>query len=111
MIAERLRAWTTLMSVVLLTACNSTYREPDLANHHPANPAAAEAPASIRSRTLDLAAAEPINPASATSTTEHAGHAIEGAQTAPHQLDAPATAPSDSAVIYVCPMHPEVTSV
>lgn len=98
------------MFSALLSACNSTYREPHLADHHPANPVATEAPVSIRSQTLDLADADPIYPASARSTTGHAGHAIEGASTSPHQHDAPTPAHGESAIIYVCPMHPEVTS-
>jgi hypothetical protein len=57
----------------------------------------------MRSRTLDLAATGSITPGSAASGMDHAGH--EG-----HEHDASATAPSDSAAPYVCPMHPEVTA-
>jgi DNA-directed RNA polymerase subunit RPC12/RpoP len=73
----------------------------------------------MRSRTLDLAAAEPITPVPGASGMEHAGHGMDAEQAAPdehsadhegHEHGAPATAPSDDAALYVCPMHPEVTS-
>jgi hypothetical protein len=105
--------------LLALSGCATSYTEPSFPADHPANPAAAEAAPLVRSQTLDLAASEPLIPVSAPSGMEHASHGTDADQAAPHEHgdapathehDATATAPSDSTVIYVCPMHPEVTS-
>jgi rubrerythrin len=107
------------MAGLVLVGCAGRYIDPAPSTDHPANPTAAEAAPLMRSRTLDLAAAEPITPAPAASGMDHTGHGTDAEQAAPHEHSAdheghdhtaPATAPSDSAALYVCPMHPEVTA-
>jgi hypothetical protein len=108
-----------IVLVLALCGCATSYTELSFPSDHPANPAAAETVPLSRSRTLDLATAEPITPAPATSAMKHAGNGADADQSAQHghgdapathEHDAPTTAPSDGAVISVCPMHPEVTS-
>ncbi|MCI0364477.1 MAG: hypothetical protein L0Y44_13620 [Phycisphaerales bacterium] len=94
-----------IVTAVILVGCAGRYIEPSPSLDHPANPAAAEAVPPVRSQTLDLAAAEPVTPAKAPSDMEHARHGHAG-----HESAKPTATPSDSAILYVCPMHPEVTS-
>ncbi len=90
-----------IATLLAFGSCTATYTEPPVAADHPANPGAQEAPPLMRSRTLELAAAEPvIAPGSKTSDTG------EGE----HKHDVPAPAKGEAAATYACPMHPEVTS-
>ena len=114
---------TLLVALAGLTGCAATYTEPTLSADHPANAAAMESTPPPRSRTLDLAGADPVTPAAAMTTMDHSGGSGMGG----HGMDAkpkpPADAgaggvehppqsapPSPGAVLYACPMHPEVTS-
>jgi len=117
-------AWVMLVATGAAAGCAGSYAAPTLSAAHPASPDGAEAPARARSGTLDLARAEPVAPAGA--AREGAGHDMEGMpeRGAPEaRLDAPprdgdATRPTATAaptggaaaIVYACPMHPEVTS-
>ena len=91
-----------LILLMLLTACASPeYTEPALSSDHPANPSAIESAAPPRSRTLDLAAAEQITGQPASSLA---------VDSPPHSHDAPSSGSADVGTLYICPMHPEVTS-
>ncbi len=84
--------------LTLLAGCQATYREPTLPADHPANPGGdAAAPAehshTLATTTSDMASSEAAKPAM---TGEHGG-------------DIPASV-APGAALYVCPMHPEVTS-
>ena len=115
-----------LIAALLLTiaGCTTTYKEPALPADHPANPAAVQVETSAPLRTLDLSAADPIRPA-AEGAGSHEGHS--GGETPPpaHQhgsagptggtpppppVSPVPSAPANAAPLYVCPMHPEVTS-
>jgi Heavy metal binding domain len=108
--------------LLILVGCNDLYKGEALSINHPANPEAMAAP---RSRVLDLGSAEPIGETQA-SSMEHGHEGMPGtthesmkdmpgmkhehaAMPAPAQ-DHVTSAPSTQAVLYVCPMHPEVTS-
>ena len=123
---------TILASLLLaLAGCTTTYKEPALPSDHPANPSAVQAEPPPPSRTLDLSAADPIQPVAdgAGSVGGHDGQKGTGgdAQAPTHQHEgggaasagtpqptatpsAAPSAPANSAALYVCPMHPEVTS-
>ncbi len=104
---------TTLLVITacLIGGCTARYTEPTLGPDHPASPAAAESPPRARSHTLDLAQTESIAPAAAEPTADHAGHvAHEPPEPSLPGVAAPTPQPADNAVLYVCPMHPDVTS-
>jgi hypothetical protein len=106
-------AFGIVAAAALLVGCGAVEERP-LANDHPANPEAAEAPLPPRSKTLDLASADPFPTAPAREPeVPYAGHApAHGA----HGHEAPAaTTPTASgaagaAAVYTCPMDPEVIS-
>lgn len=109
----RLTPW---IAVLALAGCSATYQEPELTADHPASLDAPVVSHSGQPATLDLSAADPVVP-SAPATNGHEGHG--GATPAPspqgqahgegpHAAPAP-NRPAGSA-LYVCPMHPEVTS-
>ncbi len=97
-----------------LAGCTTMYTDPVLPADHPANASAMESPAPPRSRSLDLAGADPV----AAMPMEHDGMGgtstpmsdMPGMEGGGHKHEAPPTAPASGAVVYVCPMHPEVTS-
>lgn len=103
--------------LLMLTAagCNTPSREKPLSTDHPANPEANIASyAEPRSRLLALDNLEPVMPARGESPApEHhrpndmseIKHAHASTHSVQHS-DTPASQPS----LYVCPMHPEVTS-
>lgn len=107
---------TLWIAVLALAGCSATYHEPELSADHPASPDAPVVFRGERAATLDLSAADPVAPAPPASAGGHEGH---GASPAPapegrghgegaHEAPAP-TEPAGNA-LYVCPMHPEVTS-
>jgi hypothetical protein len=69
-----------VLSLFLLIGCTTQPAEQELPTDHPANPAAPEAPPTERSSTLSFATADPL----------------------PHD--------SSGVAVFICPMHPEVTS-
>ncbi|MBL8887120.1 MAG: hypothetical protein JNK16_10690 [Phycisphaerales bacterium] len=110
-----------LLAILLtLGGCTMPYTDPALSSDNPANPAAAESPWPARSRTLDLAAAEPVYPMKPGKPTHHSGHEMGNMPMPPNadsetngKAPTPAkteSSPSNAAVTYACPMHPEVTS-
>lgn len=109
-----------IATLLAMGGCARSYTEPTLSTDHPANASAAEAPAPTRWRTLDLAAADPLTPVQIGEGMDHAGHTMgenvqpEATPPAPesgvHKHDSPPPPPQNAAVLYVCPMHPEVTS-
>lgn len=108
-----------IATLSVLGGCAASYTEPNLSSDHPANPAAEQAPPPTRWRTLDLADADPVAPAPAAGGMDHSGHGMgDNAEPKPvepgmegggHKHEAPAPTPA-AAVMYACPMHPEVTS-
>jgi hypothetical protein len=92
----RLTLW---IAVLALAGCSATYHEPELSADHPASPDASVVSRGERRATLDLSATDPVAPAPPASAGGHEGH---GASPAPRE-------PAGNA-LYVCPMHPEVTS-
>jgi len=103
------------------------YHDPTLPTGHPGNPAGESAVAAEQSRTLAVTEVE-MRAATGTampSGAEHSGHgAMEpGAKSLRNQNAAPgnaengadkgavpAAAPATAVVMYICPMHPEITS-
>jgi hypothetical protein len=112
----RLTPW---IAVLALAGCSATYQEPELTADHPASLDAPVVPLSGQAATLDLSTADPVVP-SAPATNGHEGHG--GATPAPSpqgqahgegtHAAPPRPAPNRPAgsALYVCPMHPEVTS-
>lgn len=93
-----------LGAALAAAGCAGRYTEPQLPQNHPANAAAAVAPARTSSRVLDLSGATPIAEAQAATlpggtveptTAGSGGHAGHGAT---------------EVATYTCPMHPEVVS-
>ena len=99
----------------LLSGCSASYQEETLSSNHPANPQAATPPPPARSRLLDPDFAEPVRSAKSKAPT-HVDHQgidgmkHEGMETTGHPKDHGSSAPKTEAPLYVCPMHPEVTS-
>ena len=98
--------------------CATTRTETELPLTHPANPAGASAALPRASTTLDVAMADPILPARESAPagadgggTDHAamGHGAHGAT---HAAAPPAASSNQASgqTLYMCPMHPEVTS-
>lgn len=109
-----------MATLSVLGGCATSYTEPNLSSDHPANPNAEQAPPPTRWRTLDLAAADPVTPAQAGAGMDHSGHGM-GEKTEPkaaepgmeaggHKHEAPPSSSAGVAVMYTCPMHPEVMS-
>jgi hypothetical protein len=102
-----------LVPLVLLCGCAPRYTPLAVTDDHPASPAAAVAAGATveagHRRTLDLASARPgpESAAPAAAPMDHSAHG-EGAG-AVSKPEAPGAAPAVAA-LYVCPMHPEVTS-
>jgi hypothetical protein len=88
---------------LVLTGCAANYQEPALSANHPASPDAAAAPHLEHSSTLALSNDAP---AAAAGVGDHAMHG--GAREAASSL--PDTMNPSAANLYVCPMHPLVTS-
>lgn len=95
-----------LLTLATLGGCATSYTEPTLPTDHPASAAAPESPPMERSRTLDIPASDPAAAAPSELPMDHAG---QGMGEAPKPAATPTPAPG-AAALYVCPMHPEVTS-
>ncbi|MFN7022049.1 MAG: heavy metal-binding domain-containing protein [Phycisphaerales bacterium] len=95
-----------IAALATLGGCASSYTEPTLPADHPASAAAPPALPMERSRMLDIAASELAPAAPAEKPMDHAGH---GMGEAPKSEASPTPTPG-AAVMYACPMHPEVTS-
>jgi hypothetical protein len=95
-----------MLTVVALTGCAARYTEPALSADHPANPDAAQVSTSAQPshRTLDLSQTDPIASMPEGPKTRHEDHG------AGHTDQHSAPDQSTGAALYVCPMHPEVTS-
>ena len=100
-----------------LVGCSAAYQAETPGPKHPANPEAIAAPAAPRSRVLDPDSAEPVTETQA-SSMEHGHEGMKDMSGMKHEhmeLPSPAkdeypSPPSTQATLYVCPMHPEVTS-
>ena len=92
------RVLPTAVMLTLLAGCQTTYREPTLPADHPANPGGEAASSPEHSHTL-----------ATTSPDMASSDAAKSAMTGAHGGDKP-TATAPAAALYVCPMHPEVTS-
>lgn len=103
-----------LVLCVFVGGCSAKYSEPAAPDESPANASAQESPAAARSRTLELAHAEPGSGAPASRHDHGKGSGAAGsAPPVSPPAPAPSTDPAGGApapVVYVCPMHPEVTS-
>src|SRR5262249_55604432 len=95
-----------LVALTALGGCAGAYTDPVFPEDHPANPDGPAAPAPMRSRTLDLGVPEPAGSARGGPSTDHAFER----DSATHSHDVPVPSPGGAAALYVCPMHPEVTS-
>lgn len=111
-----------LATLLAISGCAASYREPTLFSAHPASAAAQVAPSRPRSATLDLAAADPV-PASqpaAAAEMDHSGHDMKDARQPPsfpsgqavgeHKHGTAAPPSTEPPALYACPMHPDVTS-
>ena len=83
------------LAVSLVAGCAAQPDAAEVPADHPANPAAAEAPAPPSSQTLALPALAAAAPPAAPTTSP--GPAVTGAA-------------AGGATVYTCPHHPEVTS-
>lgn len=92
-------ALTLSAAMLSVWGCSAPYAPPPFPQDHPANAGAQEAHPVAASHTLDVTATEEAPPMPQASPAQHAGHGAGGA--------APAAVP---AVLFTCPMHPEVTS-
>jgi hypothetical protein len=103
-----------MLGMLVLGGCASTYSDPVLPAHHPANPAAEVAAAGEPSRTLDVTGASPApsQPAGTEQRGDDEAKPAPSSQPAGHEHDGltPGAGTSASSALYVCPMHPEVTS-
>lgn len=119
----------TAVGVALAAGCAAQREQAPLAQDHPANPQAAEAPLYPGSSTLAVSASEPppvgggAGPAGGMDQRgqgmDHRGHGAAGSQmpapigpgtAQPMPATTPATAPALAGTLYACPMHPEITS-
>jgi hypothetical protein len=87
--------------------CNAAHTEDQIPDNHPASPAAAVAPANSRSTALDRGSAESVTNRDGSG---HDGHSGMNRMPTTGRGQAPETLPPSEAPLYVCPMHPEVTS-
>ena len=98
--------------LLLLLGCNASYSERPLSTDHPANPDAAAAAPESHSRLLALDNVEPVMPAQSAPDDDSTGE-VSGMQ---HERSNPGTFKEDSdaslspRALYVCPMHPDMTS-
>src|SRR5262245_2935456 len=99
-----MKTFIVILAGALLSGCAASYSEPVLSTDHPANPSAIESPEPARSETLDLAAADPIVPVQP-APAKGMGQVESG-----QMHHAPAASEPAGNALYVCPMHPEVTS-
>ena len=95
--------------------CSARYDEAPLSMNHPANAEANTAPAASRSAVLNPDTAEPVKDPQShqhvhEGTKDILGAKHEHAGMSAHAEDQGTKPPSTQATIYVCPMHPEVTS-
>lgn len=113
------RVVISALGLLLATGCAATTVRQELPPDHPANPAAATAAPPERSTTLSVAAADPLPPrggdgggGSASPShgeMQHGGGHAEHTSTAP-SAGSPTAAPQAGQTLYMCPMHPDVTS-
>lgn len=104
-LALGLSVWTS--SVVLLAACSPA---PAPASQNPRDPSSPTAPEGVTPATPQAAAS---GSPSTQDHSAHAGHAPASPAPPSHAGHGAATAGADAGVqaeVYVCPMHPEVTS-
>lgn len=96
--------WATFLTLFLLSGCTSHPPRP-LSLDHPGNPEAAPSADPTRPNSVSFA------PLSETTTADDGDHPPVHAQSAGHE-HAPNEAASQTAKpeLYVCPMHPGVTS-
>ncbi len=112
-----MRNFVLVATVVGVGGCGGRYTEPSLGADHPASPVAAQSPLPPRSHTLDLAAVGPIGPVHPDTPAGHR-HGEAGEPSTPVLLPkagegqggASTPAPPGAVAMYVCPMHPDVTS-
>jgi len=109
-----MRALLLISAALSMGGCAASYHEPTFSADHPANPTATSAAIPESSRTLvvkENSAAPPPSPGGV-----HQGHDTPPNDASPQQPavhdHTPATSsdPAAPAALYVCPMHPEVTS-
>jgi hypothetical protein len=109
-----------------LNGCASKGASVHVGLDHPANPDAPVSAPLSRSRVLDLASADPIEPPRAQAPASGHQHGQPPSTTQPpattqpasaahgasheHHPPAQTTPAEQSAAVFVCPMHPEVTS-
>ena len=110
-----MRKYTLSLITVILAGCSASYEKASPAIDHPANSEANVAPAPSRSRGLALDSAEPVTAAPGKSPTDHNGEMHKTPDPKPgekmsHEDVQAHGPPSSQASLYVCPMHPEVTS-
>ncbi len=113
-----------ILMLAMLGGCAASYTQPAIRLDHPASAAAVEAPLPEPTRTLALTGVEPVQPTPRSGGMEHLGHGMaDRADPAPSMPVVNATAPvreptpptqpgaaAAAAIIYACPMHPEITS-
>lgn len=109
-----------IATLVALTGCAAPYKGLSLSADHPASPGGDEAPLPTHWQTLDLAAADPVTPAQVAPGMDHAAHGMgdksqpepsgPGVESETHKHNAAPPPSGNSAAMYACPMHPEVTS-
>jgi hypothetical protein len=105
------------VAVVLLAGCAARYTHAPLTADHPASPDSAATALPERSHTLTVGEQPaPATPGADNSGAHDGAHpgiaeGVEAGTMPAHQHDA-ATAPAGdaAATLYVCPMHPDVTS-
>ena len=88
--------WTSFSAalfLMVLSGCAASSASPSLPDNHPASPAAASSPLPARSVTLAMGFEPSVD------TGDHSSHQSHETPTAAGQP------------VYVCPMHPEVTSL
>lgn len=94
-----------ILAVTTLVGCASSYKEPAIPPDHPASASAAESPPMARSRTLEIAADKPAPP-----PPSPAASIEKAAGSEPGPGGATPVVAGDAAMVFACPMHPEVTS-
>src|SRR5687768_15803367 len=90
---------TLVAAVAVAAGCAGDAAVPPLGTDHPANASADTLPLTASSTTLARMTTTPTAPTTA-----------PAAPAAPTPATLPATLPASGAAVYVCPMHPEVTS-
>ena len=102
-----------LLALALLMGCAGTFKEATLSPQHPASPEASEAAWSDPSATLEDGAQDQ-------NKTQTSGHASHGSTQQPADRETrdseepgrstagTVTSAAEAAMLYVCPMHPDV---